>query len=254
MDLVKSVSVKALKSAGSILLSNLGKITYLKEKQKNDFLTNVDLQVEEKIKRIIKDSFPNHGFYGEEQGLEKGNSKHVWYIDPISSTSNYIHSFPHFAASIALEKNGTFILSAVYDPMMDELFYAQKGRGAFLNNKRINVSSVSELSNALVFIGIHKRGDIKPDFRHFEKLYNIASEVRRIGSTSLQMCYVACGRAEAHINNHSDIFAIPAGKVILEEAGGVLTDFEGSPWTLNSKTIVAFNSNVHNKILKTLNS
>ncbi|MFC1629719.1 inositol monophosphatase family protein [Patescibacteria group bacterium] len=253
--IIKNVAIKAVKEAGVILMNNIHKIKSVGLKQRNDYVTNIDIEVESRIKEIIQSNFPeHHGIVAEESGIEKKDSEYIWFIDPISSTGNYIHGLPHFAVSVAVQKNSEFVLAAVYDPYYDELFYTEKGRGAFLNNKIINISNTDELSRAIICIGIHKKGDAKTKegLKYFEKIVSTHAEFRRIGSTSLQVCYVACGRIDAHINNHSDIFAIPSGKLILEEAGGVVTDFNNNPWNLSSKTIVASNGKFHKTLIALL--
>lgn len=250
-DMFKEIAINAASEAGKILLDNLGKIKSAELKQKKDYVTNVDRLVEDKIKEIIKSRFPNHNIVTEESEVENRKSEYTWFIDPISSTTNFIHSLPHFAVSIALRKNNDFVLAVVFDPFYDELFCAEKGNGSFLNNSRIQVSDVEKISRSIICVGIYNRGDanIKEGIEYFKNVVEEGS-FRRIGSTALEICYIACGRVEAHINKHSDIFAIPAGKLILEEAGGKLTDFENKNWNLESKSIIATNGKIHDELVK----
>jgi len=252
--LLKNVAIKSVKEAGIILMDNLNKIRSIELKQRNDYVTNVDIEAENKIKAVIKSNFPEHSIIAEESEIEKKESEYTWFIDPISSTENYIHALPHFAVSIAVKKNNGFILATVYDPYYKELFYAEKGRGAFLNDEKINVSNINSISRSIFCVGIHNKGNVKvtEGIKYFKKIISNFAVFRRIGSTSLQICYVACGRIEAHINNHSDIFAIPSGKLILEEAGGIVTDFDNNPWDFNSKNVVASNKKIHKSLIDLL--
>lgn len=247
----------AAKASGEILIENLGKIKEINFKERNDHLTNVDIEAENEIKSLLKKAFPHHGFVAEESEAEAVHAEYKWFIDPLSSTVNYIHGLPHFATAIALQRDNDFILSVVFDPFFNELFYAEKGKGAFLNGKKIAVSSVKDTNQAMIFLGIlakgqNKKQKIDEGLEYFSQIIPHVSAFRRIGSTALQFCYVACGRADAFVENNNDIFAIPAGKVILEEAGGKLTDFQGNPWNLDSKNILGTNGKIHQELQKYL--
>ncbi|MDP3724856.1 MAG: inositol monophosphatase family protein [Nanoarchaeota archaeon] len=250
----KDVAIQASTEAGKILMDNLGNVKSLKLKQKNDYVSNVDIEVEDKIKEIIKSHFPEHNIVAEESDVRKRESKYTWFVDPISSTDNYIHSLPHFAVSIALQEHGITILGVVLDPFYNELFYAEKNKGAYLHDSKIEVSSVSDISKSILCVGIHNKGgaDTEEGLIYFRKILSAQASVRRIGSTALQMCYVACGRIEAHVNNSSDLFVIPSGKLILEEAGGIVTDFKNDIWNNDSKSILASNGKVHSALVKIL--
>ncbi|MBW2987956.1 hypothetical protein DRJ48_02515 [Candidatus Woesearchaeota archaeon] len=155
---------------------------------------------------------------------------------------------------LSLSRGEASLCLGLYDPFYEELFVGERGKGAFLNNKQIKVSDVTQLSRSLLCIGIHTRGNanLKHGLSHFRKLLEVSGAFRRIGSTALEICYVACGRVEAHINNNSDIHAIPAAKVILEEAGGKLTDFYGHPWDPNAGSVVASNGHIHKELVALL--
>jgi myo-inositol-1(or 4)-monophosphatase len=255
MDEIKNIAIKAVKAAGEIIKNNTGQIREISFKQKNDYLTNIDIEAENTIKEIIGSVFPEHSFFSEESELSTKTAEFTWFVDPLSSTINYIHGFPHFATAVALRERKNTLFACVLDPMYDELFYAEKGKGAFLNEQKIQVSSVDALANAMVFLGLYMKGERKIDenIPYLKNMLNNISDYRRIGSTALQFCYVACGRADAYTHNNSDIFAIPAGKLILEEAGGRLTDFGGNEWDLESKNIVATNNLLHEEIITILN-
>lgn len=251
----KETALNAVREAGKILMDNLGNIKSLELKRKNDYVSNVDIAAEHKIIETILSNFPEHNIIAEESGTQNRKSRYTWFIDPISSTDNYIHSLPHFAVSLALQEDESFVLAVVFDPLTNEFFYAEKGKGAYLNNSRIVVSSISDISKAMLCVGMNKKGmgdDIEEGIAFFTKFLFISSPLRKIGSTALEMCYVACGRIEAHINNHSDMFSIPAGKLILGEAGGIVTDFDNNDWGCDSKNVIASNGNIHGSLIELL--
>lgn len=248
----KDTAVIAVRAAGKILVENLNKEREVRFKtHPHDYVTDLDIQSENQIKEILKKTFPEHSIVAEESEIEEKSSLYTWFIDPLSSTANYIHNFPHFAVAVALRSQDEFILGVVYDPFFDELFWAEKDKGAFLNDRQIYVSKISNINDAMILPVMHSTDTAE----YIRKILSLgAGGMRHIGSTSLQLCYIACGRAEAHINNDSDIFAIPAGKVILEEAGGRVSDFQNQDWNLASKTILASNSRVGSDLVKVLNN
>lgn len=250
----KDIGIETIKEAGLLLSKSSKKVTQISFKQRNDYVTNIDIEIENLIKKRITKSFPNHSIIAEETGIKKEISEYSWYIDPISATSNFIHGLPHFACSLALRKRDKFLFSVVLDPFYDELFFAELGKGAYLNDHKISVSETNKLSKSILFLGIHNRGNIslKSGFEYFKKVFTKISEYRRIGSTALQFCWVACGRADGHLNNHNDIFAVAAGKLTLEEAGGKLTDFEGREWSEKSNSVLATNGKIHQSLVNIL--
>jgi myo-inositol-1(or 4)-monophosphatase len=251
---MKHIALKAVQKAGSLLMENINDIKEISLKQKNDYLTNIDIEAEKLIKAIVKSAFPQHSFVAEESAIEKNSPEYTWYIDPISSTMNYVHGLPHFAVTIALQEKKQFIFSAVLDPFFQELFYAEKGQGAYLNDRRIHVSSTDTLSKALLFMGIQTKGDGNKEegIRHFERLLPQIATYRRFGSLALELCYVAAGRIDGQVHTGTDIFSIPAGKLIVEEAGGRVTDFASEDWDLMSKSVLATNGKVHSELVKVL--
>lgn len=250
----KDIATEAAKRAGLHLKENLGKISDITLKGKNDFVTNLDIECENIIKKIIKETYPVHGIVAEESEIENSDSEYTWFIDPLSGTTNYIHSLPFFSVAIALRKGDNFILGVVYDPLLDELFIAEAGQGAYLNNQKITVSPKSQLEDAIICLILKKKTSEqeRESVTYFERLFPITN-VKIMGSTALHMCYVACGRSEGFIEVKSDIFATPAGKVILEESGGAVTDFWGKAWTPESPNVVASNKSVHSLLLEKLN-
>lgn len=248
-------TIKAAKESGNLLIQNIGKFKYAKFKRKNDLVTtDLDVKSEEKIVSIIKKKYPDHKFITEEIARDKISSGYNWIIDPISATKNYIHGLPHFAVAIGLMKNGQIILNVVYDPFYNELFWAKKGGGAYLNNKKVKVSQVKNFKDALVGFGWNKTGDRKnkEGVKLFSKLALKKINIRMIGSMALKNCYVACGRLDACIKTAKDIFADVGSKLIVEEAGGKFTDFENKEWNVKSKNAIISNKILHNQIYKFL--
>ena len=235
-------------------MENINNIKEISLKQRNDYLTNVDIEAEKVIKSAIKSVFPQHSFVAEESAIEQNSPEYTWYIDPISSTIYYVHGLPHFAGAIALQVRNQLIFSAVLDPFFQELIYAEKGQGAYLNNKRISVSSTATLAEALLFMVIQTKGDGNKEegVRCFERLLPQIATYRRLGSLALELCYVAAGRMDGQVCAGTDIFSIPAGKLIVEEAGGRVTDFAGGDWGLTSGSVLATNGRVHDDIMEVL--
>ncbi|MBI4600016.1 inositol monophosphatase [Candidatus Uhrbacteria bacterium] len=245
----------AAQSAGKILIDSMGRIRSLDLKQKNDYVSNVDIEAEHAIMEIILSSFPDHNIIAEESDSHHSKSPYTWIIDPISSTVNYIHSLPHFAVSIALEEDNIGLAAVVFDPFYNELFWSEKDGGSYLNGSPIVVSAINDISKSLLCVGIHDRGDhpdIEGGLSYLRRILSIPVSTRRLGSTALEMCYVACGRMDARVNNHSDPYSIPAGKLIVEGAGGVVTDFNNVEWNADAANVVASNGKFHDDLIKLL--
>ncbi len=253
---VKHIALEAIQKAGVLLMDNINNIKEISLKQRNDYLTNVDIEAEKIIKSTIKSEFSQHSFIAEESAIEKNSPEYTWYIDPISSTINYVHGLPHFAVAIALQERSQLIFSAVLDPFFQELFYAEKGQGAYLNNKRVSVSSTDTLAEALLFMVIQSKGDGNKEkgVRCFEHLLPQIATYRRLGSLALELCYIAAGRMDGQVYAGTDIFSIPAGKLIVEEAGGKVTDFAGEDWDLTSESVLATNGKVHSELMEVLHN
>jgi myo-inositol-1(or 4)-monophosphatase len=200
-------------------------------KQDGSIVTEVDRMVQQEILYILKDNYPNHNFIAEESHVQSIDPKkeYTWYIDPLDGTSNFMHGFDHYAISIAVVKNNNIEHSVIYNPINDELFTASKGRGAFLNNKRLRVSTCMKISEALVASSfMHKKNLNSPT--EMQKYINVASSVsgmRRTGSIALDLAYVAAGRLDAFFDSNLYTWDIAAGLLMVKEAGGLLGDFNG---------------------------
>lgn len=247
------IAKQAALAAGNVVMAHYGNIASVTLKDRNDYLTNADIEAENKIKEIILAAFPDHGIVAEESERERVKSEYQWFIDPISSTINFVHGLPHFGVAISLMHGQDIIAAAVLDPYYKQLWSAEKGIGAFLDDKQIHVSQVDSVAksmiNAIVF---NKGNEIEASLASFDKIARQASGVRSFGSTGLQLCYVASGWIEAYVNPHSDMFAIPAGKLILTEAGGTVTDFQNKPWVQASGSVIASNGHIHQGLVKIL--
>ena len=251
----KDVAIGAAREAAKILMSNLGDIDEddIETKNKSDFVTWVDKSSEKKIIEIIHGTFPTHKIYAEESAREKQGG-HRWIIDPLDGTTNYIHGVPIFSVSIGLEHDGELLLGVVYDPNQDELFYAEKGGGAFLNDIQIHVSKINDPELALLATGYPFRAKQHLEIyqQSFKNLFLQVSGIRRAGSAALDLSYIACGRFDGFWELDLKPWDLAAAAIILNEAGGSITDFSGGPNVLTTGNTIASNSLLHPFLLKTV--
>jgi myo-inositol-1(or 4)-monophosphatase len=220
-----------------------------------DLITRADLEAEQAIARIIKNEFPDHNIIGEENQYEQTSSPYSWIIDPLDGTNNFAHGLPIFSVSIALAKDNEAIIGLVLDPMRNELFKAVKGEGAFLHNKKINPSKNKTLKQSLLITGFYyDRSQAMK--RTLDDIYHFFSEgiigLRRLGSAALDLCYVACGRADGFWEFFLNPWDFAAGALILREAGGQITNFNGKDIGIDSTSIVASNGCIHDQMLEVL--
>jgi len=248
-------AIKAAKDAGETIIKSIENKKIIDYKSADDFLTNTDLEAEKKILSIIKEKFPTHSFYTEEGLGKRTTSDHLWVIDPLDGTTNFIHSFPHFCVSIAHLFKSKVDLGVIFDPVRKELFYADRGKGAFLNNKKIVVSDTTKLTDALLVTGFaYERGEIvRRNLNNIENFFNASiNGIRRTGSAALDLCYVACGRVDGFWEFSLKPWDIAAGSLIVTEAGGEITGIKGEKYHLMTVDIVASNSKTHKQMLKFL--
>lgn len=256
---LEKVLFKAVRVAGQILVENYEKLSEkdVIVKKRNDYVTWVDKEVEKAIIGEITNFFPSHRVVAEESPTAGPNrfAGVTWVVDPLDGTTNYIHGVPYFTTSIAVEKDGKPFLAAVYDPMRDELFHAKLGRGAYLNGKKIKVSQVSKLSETLFATGFPCRNHAILDkhLKLFKDFFLSTSGARRLGAASLDLAYVAAGRYDVFWEFGLARWDIAAGCLIVAEAGGVVTDFEGGETHLDTGNVVASNGKLHSDVLKLLN-
>lgn len=263
MDNFKKIAIKASLEAGDILRKNFGRINNICHKGEIDLVTEADLRSEQRIIKILKKEYPDHDILAEEgAGWDRTvaseanlRAEYKWLIDPLDGTTNYAHGFPFFAVSIALERRGDVILGVVYDPLREEVFTAQKGKGSYLNKKRIKVSKTKNLSEALLATGFAYDVRKSPDnnLNHFSNFTLEAQGIRRAGSAALDLCYVASGRFDGFWEMKLKPWDMAAGSLMVKEAGGKVTDFKGDPFSIYSKEILASNGRIHGEMVKVLN-
>ena len=249
-----NLAIEAAKSASEILLENFGKITSqdIREKSKNDFLTYVDEKTENKIIEIIHDAFPEHSILAEESGLRDQESDYEWIIDPLDGTKNYISGIPLYAISIALRHKNSIEIGVILDPVKNDLFYAQKNEGAFLNGDRIIVSKKMQLGDSLLGTGFpFKLKKFLPTYlKCFQDIFYQCIGMRRMGAAAIDLAYVAAGHFEGFWELGLSPWDMAAGSLLIREAGGKISDFWGGDSFLESGFIVASNGFIHEDLLK----
>lgn len=247
-------AVTAARRAGDIILDNLGHLTTsdVQTKQAFDFVTKVDKRSESVILQTIREKFPSHSFLAEETLKEEETDNYRWIIDPLDGTTNYIHGYPMFSVSIALEYRRETLIGVVFDPLRDELFHAVRGGGAFLNNRRVRVSETSTLAGSLIATGFPFRAKEMLDLylSAFKKIFFEVSDLRRAGSAAIDLAYVAAGRFEGFFELRLSPWDIAAGSLLITEAGGIVTDFGGGNDFLSTGNIVAGNKDIQPGLLK----
>ena len=246
-------AIEAAEAAGKFLKQNLGKVKKIQQKagQEKNLVTEIDKHSEEIIIEIIRKHFPAHDILAEESGGTKGTSSNYrWIIDPLDGTTNFTHGFPVFCVSIGLEHKGELLLGVIYDPNFEELFTAEKGKGAFLNGKRITVSTIGTLDKSLLVTGFPYNIVENPNHavEHFVHFLMKAQAVRRMGSAAIDLAYVATGRYEGFWEVALNPWDMAAGALLVQEAGGTLTDFSGNPFSIYKKEVLATNGLVHDQM------
>jgi myo-inositol-1(or 4)-monophosphatase len=255
MESFEQVAIRAAKKAGFLLKRRLGQKRQVSYKGAVNLVTEMDLLSEKIIVYEIRKRHPNHSFLAEEKtSVTVENSPYRWIIDPLDGTTNYAHGVPIFSVSIALENRGEVILGVVYDPIRDELFVAKKGKGARLNGRKIHVSSTPTLSKSLLATGFpyDLRESRTDNFDHFRNFSLRAHDVRRAGSASLVLCYVAAGRLDGYWEMKLGPWDFAAGSLIIREAGGKVTNFWGNALGLDGKHVVASNGKIHRAMIRVL--
>ena len=247
------------REAGALLREHFARGVETEYKGDVDLVTVADRSAEKLIRIRLAEVFPEHGVYGEEGTRERLEGEFRWYVDPLDGTTNFAHGFPQFCVSLGLEyrpkgigqgEDGVLIAGVIYDPMRDELFTAERGRGAALNGKPIAVSHVAELAEALLATGFPSRKRHSSPNIHFYQEFTLRSHgVRRAGSAALDLAYVACGRMEAFWEFNLNPWDTAAGILLVEEAGGRVTDFAGAHYRLASDEILASNGRIHDELV-----
>ena len=248
------VALYAASNAGKILKDNFGKSLEIDFKGDINLVTHIDRLCEETIVNIVRDRYPDHQILAEEGEGKRSESPYRWIIDPLDGTTNYAHGFPFFCVSIALEKDSEVVLGIIYDPLLEELFMAEKGKGAHLNNKKIKVSSTEDLNHSLLATGFpyDLRETKENNLDHFSNFIMSAQAVRRAGSAALDLCYVAMGRFDGFWELKLSPWDVAAGSLIVKEAGGIVTNFKGRDFDIYSKEILASNKKIHKEMVQVL--
>ncbi len=250
----QTVARQAAMKSGRILKDLFGKIDRITKKGEIDLLTEADLQSEKAILYILRGNFPSDSILTEEAGAYDQGSERTWIIDPLDGTTNYAHSFPFFAVSIALQIKDKIVLGLVFNPYLNELFEARKGSGAFLNSHPVNVSNIPKLKEALVATGFPYSvcRNPAPIMDLFKKMVVLSQGVRRPGSAAIDLCYVASGRFDGFWEEGLHPWDTAAGSLIVEEAGGIVSNYAGEAYSPFNKNIVASNPHIYGEMLRTL--
>lgn len=250
-----NIAVRAARRAGDIIVRHLDRVQDLRvdTKSRNEFVTEVDRMAEAAILDILRKYYPTHAILAEESGVQAGDN-YQWIIDPLDGTTNFIHGFPQFAVSIALRHEGRIEQAVVYDPLRQELFTASRGRGAFMNDRRIRVSRHPGLEGALLGTGFPFRGlaHLDPYLASLRALIQVTAGIRRAGAAALDLAYVAAGRLDGFWEQGLKPWDMAAGALLIVEAGGMVSDFRGQAEFLASGNLFAGNPNVHKALVNTL--
>ncbi len=250
-----NIATRAARAAGDLIVRQIDRVDQLSitNKDRNDYVSEVDRQAEDAIIRILRKAYPQHGILAEESGVQAGDD-YQWVIDPLDGTTNFLHGFPQFSVSIALLHKGRLEQGVVYDPLRQELFTASRGGGAMMNNRRLRVSARTSLSGALLGTGFPYK-----DHQHLDAylamlkdLIKETAGIRRPGSAALDLAYVAAGRLDGFWEIGLNSWDLAAGALLIQEAGGIVGDFTGGPSFLKNGNIVAGNVKVFSELIKTI--
>jgi myo-inositol-1(or 4)-monophosphatase len=253
-----TVMIAAARKAGRGLSRDFGELEHLQVSLKGpaNFASTADHRSEETLHRELSKARPGYGFLMEERGLVEGPDKsHRWIVDPLDGTTNFLHGVPLFGIAIALEREGEIVAGLVYNPVLDELYTAERGQGAFLNNRRLRVASRRSLADCLIATGIPHRGreSAHPRFlKECASLMRHVAGIRRTGAAAIDLAWVAAGRFDGFLDHHLGPWDVAAGTLLVREAGGHVTDNKGGKGMLESGSIVAGNSHVHKAVLELL--
>jgi len=250
-----NIAFKAARSASKIIVRSFEHLDskQIAEKSTNDFVTEVDRQSEQEIISIVRRFYPDHAFWGEEYG-KSGDNEYVWIIDPLDGTANYIHNSPHFSISIAVKYRNRMECGLIYDPLRQELFTAENGGGAYFNNRRMRVSLHKQLAGSLLGIGFahNNQNHLQDYLATLEKIECATTGVRRSGSAALDLAYVACGRLDGLWEFNLKPWDMAAGTLMVTEAGGLVSDFNGINNYMTNGNIIAANAKIFQSLLQTI--
>ncbi len=252
-------AIQTARDAGRLLAERLGRTLQISNKGDIDLVTESDLASEKLIIERIRSHYPRHAILAEESGdvimVGAAQSEWKWIIDPLDGTTNYSHGYPCFCVSIALERAGKVELGVVYDPLREEMFAAERGQGATLNERPIGVSEVDQLNQAMLCTGFPYDVRQRPHFAHYFSSFTMeAQAIRRDGSAAIDLAYVACGRFDGFWEDGLNAWDIAAGVLLIEEAGGKVSDFQGSPLDIYTPRVLVSNGLIHEQMMRVLRS
>jgi myo-inositol-1(or 4)-monophosphatase len=250
-----TVMLDAVMKASRMLKRDFGEVENLQVSRKGpgDFVSAADRKAEQTLREALAKARPGYGFKLEEAGIVEGSDKsHTWHIDPLDGTTNFLHGIPHFAISVGLEREGQIVAGVIYDPIKDELYVAEKGQGAFMNNRRLRVSARTEMIDSLIACGIPfiGRGNHPLFLKELASVMAVTSGVRRMGSAALDLAYVASGRYDGYWERNLNSYDIAAGLIMVREAGGYVSDADGGTDMLTKGTVVCGNETAQRELLK----
>ena len=252
-----TVMVDAVRKAARSLKRDFGEVENLQVSRKGpgNFVSAADRKAEEVLRDALMKARPGYGLVLEESGAIEGQDKsHTWHVDPLDGTTNFLHGIPHFAISVGLEREGQIVAGVIYDPIKDELFVAERGKGAYLNNRRLRVSGRIDMADALVAYGSPYlgRGDHPKLLREVGAVMAVTGGARRFGSAALDLAYVACGRSDLYWERDLQTWDIAAGIIIVREAGGFVTSADGGAEPLAARSVACGNEVLHGELVKLL--
>ncbi|EQB62981.1 MAG: Myo-inositol-1(Or 4)-monophosphatase [candidate division Zixibacteria bacterium RBG-1] len=251
----KKVAIDTCLKAGELLKKNLGKVNKIKYKGEINLVTEMDHKSEDLIIKSLTEIFPHHSILSEEREIIERSSPYKWIVDPLDGTTNFAHSLPIFCVTVALEYEGEVILGIIYNPNLDELFVAERKKGAFLNNKKISVSPTEKLSASLLATGFPYdiRTNKNNNLNHFANFAVRAQAVRRAGSAALDLAYLACGRFDGFWEFKLAPWDSAAGVLLVREAVGKVTDYKGNAVDIYKGEVLASNGKIHPEMIEVLN-
>ncbi|AIQ91775.1 inositol monophosphatase family protein [Methylobacterium oryzae] len=252
-----TVMVDAVRKAARGLRRDFGEVENLQVSRKGpgDFVSAADRKAEEVLRDALMKARPGYSLVQEENGIIEGTDKsHTWHIDPLDGTSNFLHGVPHFAVSVGLEREGQIVAGVIFDPIKDELFVAERGKGAYLNNRRLRVSGRQDMADAMVGYGTPYlgRGSHPRLLRELGAVMAVAGGTRRMGSAALDMAYVACGRLDAYWERDLQTYDFAAGVILVREAGGFVTSADGAAEPLAPRSVACGNEELHRELVAIL--
>jgi myo-inositol-1(or 4)-monophosphatase len=252
-----TIMTDAVMKASRSLKRDFGEVENLQVSRKGpgDFVSAADRKAEQILRDALQKARPDYGFIMEESGIIEGTDpSHRWHIDPLDGTTNFLHGIPQFAISVGLERDGQIVAGVIYDPVKDELFIAEKGKGAFLNNRRIRVAARMEMADAVVTCGLPNigKGDHGLFLREAAAVMGTVAGMRRLGAAALDLAYVACGRCDAYWERGLNSWDMAAGLILIREAGGYVSDADGGSDPMTTGTIACGNEVLHRELLKLL--